>query len=138
VNAGVEIAPRGLGRRSADRLVAAFLLVLLGAGSLMLWVGIPVGGLWLFSKLTKSWNLHFFLSLVFIPITMALFSPALFWLNGLYLRVTGVIGGDDNEDRERRLRGPLEVFLYAGMAIALVALFGWFFFLAKYPPEVVW
>ncbi|SRR6266542_1152705 len=138
MQAGIQIAPRGLGRRSLDRLVAGFLLVLLGVGSLVLWVGIPFGGLWLFSKLTKSWNMHFFLSLVCIPIAMALFSPALFWLNGLYLRVTGVIGRDHEEDRERRLRGPLELFLYAGMAIALVALFGWFFFLAKYPPEVVW
>ena len=138
MQAGIEIAPRGLGRRSGDRLAAAFLLILLAAGSLVLWIGIPLAGLWGFSKLTRSWNMHFFLSLVFIPITMALFSPALFWLNNLYLRVTGVIGARDEEERGRRLRGPLELFLYAGMAIALLALFGWFFFLAKYPPEVVW
>jgi hypothetical protein len=139
MGAGVEAMPRGLGRRSVDRLVAAFLLVLLGIGSLMLWIGIPIAGLWGFSKLTRSWNMHFLLSLVFIPIAMALFSPALFFLNNLYLRVTGVIGqADEDEDRERRLRGPLELFLYFGMVLALAALFGWFFFFAENPPEIVW
>ncbi len=132
------MAPRGRGRRPVDRLAATFLLVLLGVGSLVLWIGVPIAGLWGFSKLTRSWNMHFLLSLVFIPIAMALFSPALFFLNNLYLRVTGVIGREDEEDRERRLRGPLELFLYLGMVVALAALFGWFFFLARNPPEVVW
>jgi hypothetical protein len=125
--------------RARDRLAAAFLIVLLAAGSLALWIGIPVGLLWLFSKLTRSWNGHFLLSLVFIPIAMALFSPVLFWLNGLYLRVVGVLRpGEDDEDRSWQMRGPLELFLYAGMAVAVVALFGWFFFLAKNPPEIIW
>ena len=122
-----------------DRLAAGFILILLAAGSLVLWVGIPFGGLWLFSKVTDSWNRHFLLSLVLIPLAMAAYAPVLFWLNGLYLRVTGVLRPDDeDDDRERRLRGPLELFLYMGMAVALVALFGWFFFFANNPPEVVW
>ena len=122
-----------------DRLAAGFILVLLAAGSLVLWVGIPVGGLWFFSKVTDSWNRHFLLSLVLIPLAMAAYSPVLFWLNGLYLRVTGVLRpDDDDDDRDRRLRGPLELFLYVGMAVAVVALFAWFFFLASNPPEVVW
>jgi hypothetical protein len=125
--------------RVRDRLVAAFLIVLLATGSLALWIGIPVGLLWLFSKLTRSWNGHFLLSLVFIPFAMALFAPVLFWLNGLYLRVVGVLRpGEDEEDRSWQMRGPLELFLYAGMAVAVVALFGWFFFLAKNPPEIIW
>ena len=70
---------------------------------------------------------------------MALFTPTLFWLNGLYLRVTGVLRpGDDYEDRRWSLAGPLEVFLYAGMLIALGGVFAWFFFLARNPPEIVW
>jgi hypothetical protein len=125
--------------RARDRLAAGFLLLMLAAGSLMLWLGIPVAGLWLFSKLTDSWNGHFLLSVVLIPFAMAFFAPTLFWLNGLYLRVTGVlVPGDDYEERRWSLTGPLELFLYLGMLIALVALFAWFFFLAKNPPEIVW
>ena len=123
--------------RARDRLAAGFLLLLMGAGSLVLWIGIPLAGLWFFSKVTDSWNGHFLLSLTLIPVAMALFAPVLFWLNGLYLRVIGVLGEDD-EERRWHTRGPLEVFLYLGIVIALVALIGWFFFLAKNPPEIVW
>jgi len=124
----------------ADRLAAAFLLLLLGVGSLLLWIGIPFGLLWFFSRVTDSWNGHFLMSLVLIPLAMALFAPALFWLNGLYLRVTGVIRPDeeDDDEQERRIRGPLEFFLYLGMVAALIALTIWFFFFAKNPPQVIW
>jgi hypothetical protein len=125
--------------RARDRLAAGFLLLMLAAGSLVLWIGIPVACLWLFSKVTDSWNGHFLLSVVLIPLAMAFFAPTLFWLNGLYLRVIGVLRpGEDDEDRRWSLSGPLELFLYLGMLIALVALFAWFFFLAKNPPEIVW
>jgi hypothetical protein len=124
--------------RARDRIAAGFLLVLMGAGSLVLWIGIPLAGLWFFSKVTDSWNGHFLLSLTLIPIAMALFAPVLFWLNGLYLRVIGALRAGEDEERRWQARGPLEVFLYLGMVIALVALFGWFFFLAKNPPEIVW
>ena len=127
---------RRLAFRALDRLAAAFLLILLAAGSLVLWIGIPFGLLWFFSQVTDSWNGHFLMSLVLIPIAMALFAPALFWLNSLYLRVTGVIQPDD--ERERRIRGPLEFFLYMGMIAAMIALTIWFFFYAKNPPEIVW
>src|SRR4051812_21612489 len=98
--------------RVLDRAAAAFILVLLGVGSLFLWVGIPYGLLWFFGRVTDSWNGHFLMSLVLIPTAMALFAPTLFWLNGLYLRVTGVLRPGDEDDAGRRLRGPLELFLY--------------------------
>jgi hypothetical protein len=79
-------------RRALDRAAAGFILVLLGVGSLLLWVGIPYGLLWFFGRVTDSWNGHFLMSVLLIPIAMALFAPALFWLNGLYLRVTGGSG----------------------------------------------
>lgn len=125
--------------RAMDRLAATFLLLLLGAGSLVLWIGIPFGLLWFFGHVTDSWNRHFLMSLVLIPVAMALFAPVLFWLNSLYLRVTGVIRpGKDDDEFERRIRGPLEFFLYMGMIAALIALTIWFFFYAKNPPEIVW
>ncbi len=139
MNPGAEIAAGARERRSLDRLAAAFVLVILGLATLVFWIGIPVGGLWLISKATDSWNGHFLLSLVLIPTAMALFSPALFWLNGLYLQVTGALPrGEVEAGRRWRVPGPLELFLGWGMAVATVALFVWFFFFAKYPPLVVW
>ena len=126
-------------RRALDRAAAGFILVLLGVGSLLLWVGIPYGLLWFFGRVTDSWNGHFLMSVLLIPIAMALFAPALFWLNGLYLRVTGVLRPEDAEDNhDRSLRGPLEIFLYAGMIMAVVGLCVWFFGYAHNPPEIIW
>lgn len=123
--------------RVLDRLASLFLLLLLAVGSLFLWIGIPLGLMWFFSQVTDSWQRHLVLSLVLVPLAMALFATALFWLNGLYLRVTGVIGLDDDEDEdtERRVRGPLELFLVMGLIAALIALTTWFFFFASNPPE---
>ena len=139
VNVRAESVRREVGRRAAERIAAVFVLMVLAVATLVFWIGIPVGLLWFFSKVTDSWNGHFLLSLTLIPVAMALYSPVLFWLNGLYLRVTGVLGADEeDEDRRWQLHGPLEVFLYLGMAVAVVALFGWFFLYANNPPEVVW
>jgi ABC-type proline/glycine betaine transport system permease subunit len=125
--------------RALDRAAALFLLLLLAAGSLVLWIGIPYGLLWFFSRVTDSWNGHFLMSLVLIPVAMALFAPALFWLNGLYLRVTGALRPDEeDDDADRRIRGPLEFFLYLGMVAALIALTVWFFWYANDPPQIVW
>ena len=68
---------------------------------------------------------------------MVLFSPALFWLNGLHLRVTGTLRRLEQEEREsgwrRRVRGPLEPVLVACFVVAVVALLAWVL-LARTPP----
>lgn len=128
---------RGPVVRALDRLAAAFILLLLGLGSLFLWIGIPWGLLWFFGRVTDSWNAHYLLGILLIPVGMALFAPFLFWLNRLYLRVIGVLDSDDGESG-RRLRGPLEPFLHAGLLIAVVAFFVWFFFYASNPSGTFW
>src|SRR5919204_6617575 len=97
MEARTEAMERGAVVRVLDRVAAAFVLLLLAAGSLFLWVGIPYGLLWFFARVTDSWNGHFLMSVVLIPIAMALFAPALFWLNRLYLRVTGVLGAEEED-----------------------------------------
>jgi hypothetical protein len=125
--------------RMLDRFAAAFLLVLLAAGSLVLWTGIPLGLLWLLSRATDSWTGHFVMGVVLIPLGMALFASVLFWLNALYLRVTGVLPVDEeDEDARRRVRGPLEFFLYIGLIGAFIALTVWFFFYASNPSGPFW
>jgi hypothetical protein len=122
----------------ARRAAGIFVLVVMVAACLTFWIGVPLGGLWVLSKLTDSFATHFVLGLLLIPLAMALFSPALFWLNGLYLRATGVLGRLAADEREtgwhRRVRGPLEPMLVVSFLIALVALFVWFFVYAENPP----
>lgn len=85
---------------------------------------------------------HFVGGLIGVPVVMALFAPILFWLNALYLRVTGVIALLEADEQEagwrRRVRGPLEPMMFTSLAAAVVALTIWFFFFAEDPPRVVW
>jgi hypothetical protein len=124
-----------------QRIAGVFVLVVLALACAVFWIGIPVGGLWALSKATDSFAGHFVIGLIGVPVAMALFSPALFWINGLYLRVTGVIARLEAEQEEtgwhRRVRGPLEPMLIVSFVIAFLALTIWFFFFAEDPPRVL-
>jgi ABC-type dipeptide/oligopeptide/nickel transport system permease component len=126
---------------TGDRVAGAFVLVVLAAACLAFWIGIPVGVLWALSKATDEATTHFVAGLLGVPLAMALFSPFLFWLNNLYLRVTGVLDrlAEDEEESgwQRRVRGPLEPMMLLSLAVAIVALCVWFFFVAKNPPHQV-
>jgi uncharacterized membrane protein len=132
-----------LGGRSTarERLAGAFVLAVLALACLVFWIGIPLAILWALGELTDSGPTHFVSALIGIPLAMAIFSPTLFWLNGLYLRVTGVLArlAEDEEEADwrRRVRGPLEPMLIVSFLVALVALFIWFFIFAENPPRQV-
>jgi ABC-type proline/glycine betaine transport system permease subunit len=125
----------------ADRVAGAFVLAVLGAACLVFWIGIPLGVLWALSKATDDATTHFVSGLLGVPLAMALFSPFLFFLNNLYLRVTGVLDrlAEDEEESgwQRRVRGPLEPMLFISLAVAIVALCIWFFFIAEDPPRQI-
>ena len=120
-----------------ERLAGWFVLAILGVACLAFWIGIPAVLLWGLGEATDSGSTHYLGALLGIPIAMVVFSPALFWLNGLYLRVTGTLRRLEQEEREsgwrRRVRGPLEPMLVACFVVAVAALFAWFL-LAKTPP----
>ena len=125
-----------------ERLAGVFVLVVLVLACVAFWIGIPLGTLWALSKATDDFAAHFVIGLIGVPLVMALYSPILFWLNGLYLRVTGVIARLEADEQEagwqRRVRGPLEPMLIVSFVIAAVALTIWFFVFAEDPPRQVW
>src|SRR5215207_3028698 len=124
-----------------DRIAGAFVLVVLGVACVVFWIGVPIAVLWALSKATEDSATHFVAGLLGVPLAMALFSPILFWLNNLYLRVTGVLDrlveDEDEAGWQRRLRGPLEPIMFVSLAVAIVALCVWFFFVAENPPHQV-
>jgi hypothetical protein len=124
-----------------ERVAGAFVLAVLALACVAFWIGIPLGLLWALGELTDSFATHFVGGLLGIPLAMALFAPVLFWLNGLYLRVTGVLARLAAEEEEtgwhRRVRGPLEPMLVVSFAVALIALIIWFFVFAEDPPRQV-
>jgi hypothetical protein len=121
---------------AVDRMAAGFLLVLLALGSLTLWIGIPVGWLWVASKITDTSGSHFFAAMVGTPIAIIAFGAVLAWINRLYLRIVRPGPAEpieDEEDEPRFVRGPLEPLLVGSLAIAVAALCVWFFVLAENP-----
>jgi hypothetical protein len=72
--------------------VAGLLILLMAAGSVILWIGIPVGWLYLASQLVDSSQPTlgpYVLVIVGIPVTMAIFGKFLFKLDRVFERVTG-------------------------------------------------
>lgn len=129
-------------QKRRERVAGAFVLVVLVLACVTFWAGVPLATLWALSKATDDFVAHFVIGLIGVPVAMALFSPILFWLNGLYLRVTGVVARLEADEEEagwqRRLRGPLEPLLLVSFVIAAVALTIWFFVFAENPPRQVW
>jgi hypothetical protein len=118
-----------------QRAAGIFVLIVLVIACVVFWVGVPLGFLWALSKATDNGTTHFVVGLLGAPLAMVAFSPVLFWLNNLYLRVTGVL--DRLDEWRRRVHGPLEPILFLALAIALIALSIWFFAFAHDPPTIL-
>lgn len=124
-----------------ERIYGAFVLVVLALACLAWWIALPIGWLRVLAELTDDFATHFVGGLLGVPVLMALSSPILFWLNGLYLRVTGIIARLEAEEEEtgwhRRVRGPLEPMMVVSFVVAAIALSLWFFVFAENPPRQV-
>jgi ABC-type uncharacterized transport system permease subunit len=122
---------------------AAFLIVLMAVGSVVLWLGIPIGWLFLASRLvdTSQPTLGPYILIIFgIPITMFLFGKLLFKLDRVFERVTGRASETDfRPPWLRSMRGErsvsrrltvLEGVMIVSVSIAVVASAVWFFLFA--------
>jgi hypothetical protein len=122
---------------------AAFLILLMAVGSVVLWIGIPIGWLFLASRIvdTSQPTLGPYVMLIFgIPITMVVFGKLLFTLDRVFERVTGRAA--ETEFRPpwlRSMRGErtvarrisvLEGVMIVSVGIAAFAAAVWFFLFA--------
>ena len=124
-----------------ERILGTFVLAVMTLACVGWWIGVPLLTLWGLGQVTDDGATHFVGGLIGVPLMMVLTAPILIWLNGLYLRVTGILARAEADEEDsgwsRRLRGPLEPLMFASLAIAIVALFIWFFVFAENPPRVV-
>jgi hypothetical protein len=122
----------------------AALIALMALGSVLLWIGSPIGWLWIASQMQKDTQAAGFgpymVVLFGIAITAVVLAKALQRLNQLY----GVVAGVGEPVRvvlpwHRSLRGEnegrpprtvLDVVMVISVAIGAVALTIWFFFFA--------
>ena len=126
--------------------VTAALAVAIVVGSAVLWIGIPLLGLWLAGRLTTTAEGFLFATLGGIPLAMVGFGWVLYRVNALYLRSRGpdahgernhsawLVSVSDERGRSRRDRAPrrlIDVAMTVSLTIALVAMVIWFFFLSE-------
>jgi hypothetical protein len=125
------------------RFVGALLIVLMAVGSVLLWIGIPVGWLYLASRVAGSAQPSmgpYLMVLVGIPATMIAMGKLLAALDRVYGRVSGTapqgrvqapwhrsMRGDR---RPSRPRSVLDVVMVCSVALAVVCFAVWFFLFA--------
>jgi hypothetical protein len=140
---GVEHERPSLLRTLVKKPVAVVLVLMMALGSVVLWIGIPVGWVWVASRTVKTSQPSFgpyLLVLIATPLTMWLWGKLLFRLNDLYSRLTG----QSHEVRaqlpwHRSMRGErtvsrpttvLDMVMIVSVSLALTAFGIWFFFFA--------
>jgi hypothetical protein len=120
-----------------ERVAALALVVVMAAGSLVLWIGIPAAWLWLWSQLTAHNLSVYAAALIGCPVTMAAWAWGLHRVNRVYLRIahtpesprphTAWLRSMSGSGR-RQPRGVLEICMTVSVVLALVTFAVWFFF----------
>jgi hypothetical protein len=123
---------------------AAVLVLLMGLGSILMWIGVPVFWLWLASQIASSSQPSlglYVMVLVGIGVTMAVLGKALGILNHVHMAMTGRIPRQRQEtvwlksmrgdETKRREHGVLANVMAISVVIALVCLGTWFFLFAE-------
>ncbi len=133
-------------RSSLAEAVTAVLGVAVVLGSAAMWIGIPLGGLWLAGELTSTAQGFLFATLGGIPLAMTASAWLLYRLNDLYERSRQVPGergrrrsawlvaSRDERSRVRRARAPrplIDVAMTVSATTALVLMAIWFFFYSQ-------
>ena len=109
---------------------SVLLVVLMLAGCLFLWVGVPLGWLWIGSQIQASASLGtaLMVTMTGVIVTIVLVVAALAWLNRCHaeLREARNLPASD--------QSALEVMFVASAAIAVVVFTVWFFAFAGASP----
>jgi hypothetical protein len=115
------------------------LVALMAVGSVVMWLGVPLGLLYLASRLAdtpKASMGPYLLIIVGLPIGMAVVGKGLGWLNRVHIRVTGAEVDEyrpgwtrsmRGERRVERRGGVLDRVMVVSVAVAALAFAVWFF-----------
>ena len=135
-----EATPHSWGERAA----VAALAVVIVLGSALVWIGVPVAGLWLAGRITTDPLRFVMFSLLAIPSTMVALGWVLYRAGAQYERLRGTerrsssppswrssLGEERATDRRRKGgRALIDISMTASAVTALVVMAIWFFFYA--------
>jgi hypothetical protein len=112
--------------RRGGGLEAGLLAVAIVLGCQALWLVVPVGTLWLLTRLSGDAAVILITGLIAMPLALTAVAWMLGRANRRYLRLVGNRGG--------WRRGPLEVALPASVTIGILTALVWFVFFANHMP----
>ena len=116
-----EMATR-LGNAFLHGAATAVLAATIVLGSLFVWIGVPIAGLWLAGELTTESDRFLLIALCSIPTAMVVFGWLLYRVNRVYVR------------RSARPQGPrplIDVAMAGSAWAATVLMAVWFFVYAE-------
>jgi hypothetical protein len=136
-----------LGQDLFEGVATAVLAATLVIGSAFVWIGVPLGGLWLAGQITQDPNHFLLFGLCSIPTAMVVFGWLLYRVNSLYegLRARGGravapprsawLRSSSDERRAARAAGAPRALIDVAMAgsawAAIILMAIWFFFFAE-------
>jgi hypothetical protein len=128
-----------IGREASTRLYELVLVAAIFLGSLVLWLGIPLGWIWLVTRFADHYPDVYAGALFGCPVTMVLFGLLLTRLNAAHLRVThrhpsqartAWLKSLSGDRRSRRQWTVLDTSMVISVLIAIVTMAVWYFFFA--------
>jgi hypothetical protein len=112
--------------RRGGGLEAGLLAVAIVLGCQALWLVVPIGTLWLLTRLSGDAAVILITGLIAMPLALTAVAWMLGRANRRYVRLVGGRGG--------WRRGPLEVALPASVTIGILTALVWFVFFANHMP----
>jgi hypothetical protein len=118
---------------------AVALVLLMAVGSVLMWLGVPLGLIYLASQLADTPNPSlgpYLLVLIGLPLGMALIGKGLGWLDRVHTQLTGIETDQYRPGWTKSMRGErhtvrrggvLDRVMIVSVAVALVAFAVWFF-----------
>jgi multisubunit Na+/H+ antiporter MnhB subunit len=128
--------------RRTHRARSAALILAMSVVSLFMWIGVPLGWLWIAAQVSTDYQAIYLWALFAIPLTMVAVGWVLYRLNTIYIRVSHEPSGprqtpwlrsqaaDRSSSEPRR---ALDVIMACSVGLAMTLLGVWFFFYAGSP-----
>ncbi len=128
--------------RRTHRARSAALILAMSVVSLFMWIGVPLGWLWIAAQVSTDYQAIYLWALFAIPLTMVAVGWVLYRLNTIYIRVSHEPAGprqtpwlrsqaaDRSSSEPRR---ALDVIMACSVGLAMTLLAVWFLFYAGSP-----
>ena len=128
--------------RASQRGRRALLIVAMSIVSLVMWIGVPLGWLWIAAQVSSDYQAIYLWALFAIPLTMVGVGWVLYRINAVYVRVSHTDEGPRqtkwlrSQAADRHSREPkraIDVIMACSVGLAVLVMAVWFFFFAGSP-----